>query len=144
MAEETLLVISGDGMPPTAVRGITQTLEPIAAAANLRRTVNGKLINLSLSQFKLYRSTINCSDISSPAFDALDVGDTITVGCVEELCYLTAGGSPARSVVAGSSRTQDAYTYYRPELTMVVMGKSQSFDEYGAAESWSLELEEEG
>lgn len=142
MADETLLTISGDGMPPHSVRGITQTLEPIDAAKNLRRTVNGGLVDLSASQFKKYRSEISCTDKDAPAFDAIEIGDTLTIGCVEELSYLTAGGSPSRPVVAGSSRTNGAYTSYRPELTMIVVGKSQSFDEYGAVESWTLEVEE--
>lgn len=142
MAGETLLTISGDGMPPTAVRGITQTLEPIDAATNLRRTVNGALVDLSASQFKKYRSEISCSDISAPAFDAVEIGDTLTIGCVEELSYLTAGGSPSRPVVAGSSRVDGSYTFYRPELTVVVVGKSQSFDEWGAVEAWTLAVEE--
>jgi hypothetical protein len=142
MADETLLTISGDGVPSYSARGITQTLEPIDAAKNLRRTVNGALIDLSASQFKKYRSEITCTDKDAPAFDAVEIGDTVTIGCVEELGYLTSGGSPARPVVSGSSRTVGAWTYYRPELTMVVVGKAQSFDEYGAVESWTLELEE--
>lgn len=142
MADETLFTISGHGVPPYAVRGITQTLEPIDAAKNLRRTINGALVDLSAPQFKKYRSEISCTDIQSPAFDAIEIGDTLVIGCAEELGYLTAGGSPSRSAVSGSSRVAGSYTYYRPELTMVVIGKSQSFDEYGARESWTLELEE--
>lgn len=142
MAGETLLVISGEGLPSYASRGLVQTLEPIDAAKNLRRTVNGSLIDLSLSQFRKYRSEISCSDGDSPAFDALDIGDTVTVDCVEELAYLTAGGSPSRTVVPGSSRVSGDHTFYRPRLTMVVTGKSQERDEYGARESWTMELEE--
>lgn len=141
MANETLLVLSGDGMPPYAVRGATQTLEPIDAAKNLRRTVGGGLLDLSPSQFKKYKSTINCTDQQSPAFDSLDIGDTITVSCIPELCYKT-GGSAQRSAVSGSSRTDGGFTFYRPELSMKVTAKSQETDEYQATISWSLELEE--
>jgi hypothetical protein len=66
----------------------------------------------------------------------------VTVGCISELSYLTAGGSPARTPVTGSSRTEGAYTFYRPSLTMRVVTFSQDTDEYGAETSWSLELEE--
>lgn len=142
MADETLLVISGEGIPPYSIRGLTQSLEPIDAAKNLRRTVNGSLLDLSLSQFRKYRSEISCEDVDSPAFDALEIGDTVTVDCVSELAYKTSGGSPARTVVSGSSRTSGDFTFYRPVLTMLVTGKSQETDEYGAAVSWSLELEE--
>jgi hypothetical protein len=142
MANETLLTLSGDGMPPFSVRGITQTLKPIDAAKSLKRTVNGVLRDLSASQFKKYNSTISCSDQQSPAFDAVEIGQILTVGCVEELSYKTSGGSPAHPVVSGSSRVEGSYTFYRPSLTMMVTGKTQSRDEYGAAESWTLELEE--
>lgn len=142
MADESVLVLSGEGTPSYSVRGLTQTLEPIDAAKNLRRTVNGALTDLSASQFKKYRSTISCEDVDSPAFDAVEVGDTVTVDCVAEFAYKTSGGSPARTVVPGSPRVSGEWTFYRPRLTMVVTGKSQETDEYGARVSWSLELEE--
>lgn len=141
MTGETLLVISGEGMPPYAVRGITQSLEPIEAATNLRRTVNGGLVDLSASQFKKYRSTISCADVNSPAFDAVEIGDAVLVDCVAELAY-KAAGSPSRPVVPGSSRTADGFVFYRPQLSMIVVGKSQETDEYGAEVSWTMELEE--
>lgn len=141
MADETLLVISGDGLPPFAARGITQTLEPINAAVNVRRTVNGGLVDLSPSQFKKYKTTIEGTDTDSPAFDAVDVGDTLTIDCVAELCYKT-GGSPQRTVVGDSSRTANGFTFYRPRLTVIVTNKSQQTDEAGAIVSWTLEAEE--
>lgn len=140
MANETLLVISGDGMPPYSVRGVTQSLEPIEAAKNLRRTVGGGLLSLTASQFQKYKSTISCEDQQSPAFDTVDIGDTLTIDCVAELAYKTSGGSPARTVVA--TRTANGFTFYRPRLTMKVTGKSQETDEYEASVSWGLELEE--
>lgn len=142
MAGETLLVISGEGMPPYAVRGVTETLEPIAAAANIRRTVNGDPVSLSAPQFAKYRWAITCSDVQSPAFDAVWLGDVVTVDCISDLGYKTSGGSPARAVVSGSSWTQGAHTYYRPQMTFMITGKSQETDEYGAVVSWSLEGEE--
>lgn len=140
MAGESLIVISGEGTPPYSIRGLTQSLEPIAAASNYRRTVNGDLRDLSLVQFQKYKSTIQCDDLDAPAFDALPIGVVVTVDCVAELAYLTAGGAPQRTVVA--SRTIADWTYYRPRLVMMVTAKSQETDEYGAAVSWSLELEE--
>jgi len=38
-------------VPPYSARGLTQTLTPIAAAANMRRTINGELLDLSAGQF---------------------------------------------------------------------------------------------
>lgn len=145
MAGETELVISGDGMPPTAVRGIVETLAPIANP-----------------MFDKYRLTISCSDMNAPAFDAVRVGlwkrtvngglidlsgagTVLTVDCVSELAYKT-GGSPAagpqRTAVSGSSREADGFTFYRPQLTMGVVAKSQETNEYGAVVSWIIELEE--
>jgi hypothetical protein len=56
----TLLVLDGQGLPPYAARGITQTLDPINQAANLRRTVNGDLKDISFSSFRKYKSTLSC------------------------------------------------------------------------------------
>lgn len=143
MSGETLLTISGGGVPPYAVRGLSQTLTPIDAAKQFRRTVNGELIDLSASQFRpKYKSTISCDDQQSPAFDGVNIGAILTIGCVAELSYLTSGGSPARPVVSGSSRVEGSYTFYRPSLTMMLVGKTQSTDEYGAAVSWTAEFEE--
>jgi hypothetical protein len=55
------------------------------------------------------------------------------VECVAELSYPT-GGSPARPVVSGSTRTQGGFVFYRPQLQMRVTGFSANRDEYGADE----------
>ena len=66
MSDETTLVLSGIGVPPYCARGLTQTLAPIEAAGSQRRTVNGTLVDLSLTQFRKYRSTISrCSQSRS-------------------------------------------------------------------------------
>lgn len=137
-----VLTLSGIGVPPYSARGASQTLEPIQAAQQLRRTVNGDLIDLSRPEFRKYRSTISCADQQPPAIDGVWPGRVVTVDCITELSYRTSGGAPARSVVPGSSRTEGDYTLYRPRLTMRVVSFSQDTDEYGATVSWSLELEE--
>lgn len=151
MANETLLVLSGEGVAPYSARGLTQTLTPIEASKSLRRSINGSLKDLSQVQFRKYASTISCADQLAPALDGIWPGQILTVDCVAELSYKTAGGSPARDVVDTDSsdpssgealRTEGAYTYYRPRLTMRVMNHSQQEDEYGRVVQWSLELEE--
>jgi hypothetical protein len=142
MANETLLVLSGPGVQPYSARGLKQTLTPIGAAANNRRTINGDLLDLSQQQFRKYASTISCSDQLAPALDGVWPGLVLTVDCVAELAYKTVGGTPARTVVSGSSRTDGAYTFYRPRLTMRVMNYNMDEDEYGRVLAWSLELEE--
>jgi hypothetical protein len=142
MTDSTLLVISAAGVPPYSARGLTQVLEPIDAATNLRRTVNGALQDLSATQLKKYKSTITCTDMDSPALDGVWPGTAVTIDCVTELSYLTSGGTPARSVVSGSSRADGDFTFYRPQLSMVVTGLQISLDEYGRAVAWQLVSEE--
>ena len=137
-----VLTLSGIGVPPYSARGASQTLEPIQASQQLRRTINGELIDISRAEFRKYRSTISCVDQQPPAIDGVWPGRVLMVGCISELSYLTAGGAPARPVISGSSRTEGDYTFYRPSLTMRVVAFSQDTDEYGAAVSWSLQLEE--
>jgi hypothetical protein len=139
---ETVLTLSGVGVPPWSARGLTQTLEPIDAAAQLRRTVNGALRDLGYAPFRKYRSTISCADQEPPAVDGVWPGRSVTVACVAELSFLTSSGSPSRPVVAGSERTEGDFTLYRPHLTMLVTEFSISRDEYNATVSWQLQLEE--
>ena len=137
-----MLTLSGIGVPPYSARGASQTLEPIQAAQQMRRTINGELIDISRAEFRKYRSTISCVDQQPPAVDGVWPGQVLTVGCISELSYRTAGSTPSRNMVAGSSRTEGDYTFYRPSLTMRVVAFSQDTDEYGAVVSWSLQLEE--
>jgi hypothetical protein len=147
VANETILVISGHGLPPFSVRGLSESLEAIEGIP-----------------FDKYKLVITCSDIDSPAFDVLRVGlwrrtvngglvdlsghgSIVTVDCVSELAWKTPTGSPpsyvpSRTLVPGSERTANGFTFGRPRLTMAVMAKSQETDEYGAAVNWELELEE--
>jgi hypothetical protein len=138
----TLLTLTGVGVPPYSARGLTQTLEPIEASAQLRRTVNGALVDLSYEPFRKYKSTIACQDQEPPAVDGVWPGRVVNVGCVAELSFLTAGGSPARLVVDDSERVDGAFTFYRPILTMRVTGLSVTRDEYGSNVSWQMQLEE--
>lgn len=138
----SVLVITGIDASSYALRGATQTLSPIDQSSQLRRTVNGTLIDLSDPMFRKYRSTISGADQLPPAFDGIWPGQQVTVKCISELSYKTSGGSPAKAVVSGSSRTEGSFTFYRPQLTMKVLSFNQDTDEYGATVSWSIELEE--
>jgi hypothetical protein len=141
-AEGTLLVLSLGGVPLYSARDLEQTLEPIKAAANTRRTINGLLVDLSVDKFHKYKSVIRCTDVEAPALDGIMPGMTLTVDCVAELVYKTAGGSPSRTVVSGSARTAGAYTIYRPRLSMMVTDLQQRISEYDHEVRWELELEE--
>jgi hypothetical protein len=141
MSNDTLLVLSGIGIPDYSARGVTQTLQPIEAAASLRRTVNGALKDLSFPQFRKYRSNIACVDQEPPAVDGVWPGRVVTVDCVAELSHPLAG-TPSRTVVPGSNRTEGEFVFYRPRLQMLVLGFSLNKDEYGAAVQWQMDLEE--
>jgi len=138
---DTLLVLSGIGVPGYSARGLTQTLEPIEASASLRRTINGTLKDLSFEQFRKYKSSISCQDQEPPAVDGVWPGRVVTVDCVAELSYPT-GGTSSRPVVMGSTRTVGAFVFYRPRLQMLVTRLSLNRDEYSAAIQWQMELEE--
>lgn len=138
----TVLAMSGDGVAPYSCRGATQTLDPISQATSNRRTVNGVLKDISFDGFQKFKSTISCEDQLGPAFEKSWPGVTVVVECIKELCYKTAGGNPSRPVVADSSRIEGDYTYYRPQLTMMIIGYSDSQNEYAASDGWSMQLEE--
>ena len=138
----TLLTFTGLDIPPYSARGLTQTLEPLDVSSNLRRTINGALIDLTYDQFRKYRSQILGTDQQPPAIDGVWQGLSVVVHCLCELSYLTVGGTAQRTEVSGSSRIEGAFTFYRPELIMRITGFNVSTDEYGAAVSWSMNLEE--
>lgn len=138
----TVLVISPLGVPPYSARGLQQTLQPIDASKQMRRTVNGTLTDLSASAFRKYNSTISCTDQQTPAIDGVWPGQTVVVDCVAELCYATSSGGQDREIVEGSEYTASGFTFYRPRLTMKVTDFQLTRDEYGTTTGWQLSLEE--
>lgn len=144
----TLFNLSGGGVPPYSARGLQQTLELVSQAGQLRRNVNGALLDLSAPQFRKYKSTVQCTDQAAPAVDGVWPGATVTVDCVVELCFNTDSGAQGRAAVPGSIRVEDAtteddsYTFYRPRLSMIVVSYHTNVDEWGATVGWTLELEE--
>lgn len=143
-SDSTVLRLTGVGIPEYSARGLTQTLEPIDAAVQVRRTVNGGLVDLSDAAFRKYRTTITGADQMAPGFNGLWPGQIVTVDCIAELAYYTgtSGATADRSVVSGSSYTEGDWTYYRPQLSMVVTGFTMERDEWGAQVSWTLKLDE--
>lgn len=138
--DNTVLVIDGIPLSPYAVRGLTQSLVPIAAT--LKREVNGELDDVTPSQFRKYTSVINGDDQMPPGVDGIFNGDQVTVDCLVELSGLTAGFVAARAVVPGSQRTEGLFTYYRPRLVMRVSDINVERDEYQDKARWSITLEE--
>jgi hypothetical protein len=139
---DTLLTISGIGIAPYSARGLRESLTPIAQTQKLARTVNGTAIDISPPQMRKYSLAIQCEDMNVPAIDGIWPGMQLTIGCVSELSFLTSGGTAGRSMVADSLRFEGDYSFYRPELVVLVTNFSAQTDEYGATLSWSLEGEE--
>jgi hypothetical protein len=138
----TLLALSGIGVTPYSARGLHQTYAPIQQALQTKRTVNGVLKDVSSTQFQKYASTISGADQQPPACDGVWPGRLITVDCLFYLSYKTAGGSPSRTEVPGSSYVEGDFTFYRPRLTMLVTAFSSDEDEWNAEITWSMQLEE--
>lgn len=140
-SDDTLLVLTGIGIPAYSARGINQTLEHISSAGFLARTINGALRNFSSEQFQKYQSSISCTDQTAPANEGIWPGQLVTVECVAELCY-PVGGSPSRGFVSGSERTDGDFIFYRPILDMMVLSLTTQTDEWGATVQWQMNLEE--
>ena len=133
------------GVNPFSARGLKGTLQPIDAAQGidkLRRTVNGTLISIAAPQMWKYRLEVQGEDVAPAALDGLWVGMQASVDCHVELAFLTAGGSASRPMVPGSDWIDGDYTYYRPQLVMLIVELETSRDEWGASVSWSMTLEE--
>ncbi len=139
--EGTLLTLSSMGLPLYSARGLTQTLTPIDQAKQMRRDINGALVDLSSQKFRKYTSKITCKDFNAPALDGVYVGMVLNISCVSELSFQT-GASPTRPAVSSSTRMQGAFTFYRPILNMMVTGYSTSTEEYLGEVNWELDLEE--
>jgi hypothetical protein len=141
---DTLLVISSFGNMLYQARGLTQTLTAIGAATQLERTINGTLLDLSAAQFRKYTSKIDIpSEVYAPPLDGIFPGREVTVECAASLSYVTGRpGSPNRSVVSGSMWSEGGYTFYRPELIMLIRSVEVHFDEWKNVVGWTVELEE--
>lgn len=138
-------VASGPRLTPYSARGLHQTLDQILqsnAAQQIRRDINGGLMDLTYAQFQKYQSTITCTDSTTPALDGAWLGQLCVVQCTKELSYLTVGGTPQRPEVSGSSHEEGEFTYYRPVLTMRVMAIHDSFDEWRSTYQWQIDLQE--
>jgi hypothetical protein len=139
----TVLRMVGVGVPPYSCRGAKQTLTAIDQATNLKRTCNGKLKDISFSGFKVYKSTISCSDQRPPNFDGKWPGLTVVIDCIAELSYTPdEGETQQRPAVPGSWRMEGAHAVYRPRLTCKILTLSTDTDEYDAACNWTMDVEE--
>jgi hypothetical protein len=141
---DTLMSISSFGTLLYQARGIVHSLSVIGGATQLERTVNGTLTDFSAPQFRKYSLKLNSpSDVNAPPIDNIFPGMEVVVQCAVGFSFVTGTvGLPHKSPVSGSLYTEGAYTFYRPELTMLVRTVETTFDEWKNVVGWSMELEE--
>lgn len=145
MADDDLskLVLNPITVPRYSARAILQSYEPIQQAAQMHYTSTGKLINLGVPTFELYRTFITCLDIHSPALSGVWPGRKLQVHCVQYLGYETAAGFPDwRDIVPGSQYVEGDTTYYLPIMVVRVMRYSSTENERDKQVNWELELME--
>lgn len=141
---DTILTISSFGNMLYQARGLTQTLSVIREATQQERTINGTLVDISAAQFRKYQSTINVpNETDTPPLDGVWPGMIVTVQCAVGLAFVTGTpGLPHCTPVSGSIYTENGYTFYRPQFTMMVKTVETQFDEWKNIVGWKLELEE--
>jgi hypothetical protein len=133
------------GVPPYSARGLKGKLslsDAVTGSDNLRRTINGTLLNLTPPQMRKYVLEISGDDQAPPALDGVWPGMEVVVDSNVELAFLSAGGSAGRTIVPGSERFEGDYTCYCMRLSMLVVEFEVERDEWAAEVGWSLTLEE--
>lgn len=109
-----------------AARGIKATLQPIDAAKQQRRDINGNLVDISSAAFRKYRLELSCDDQESPGFSEVTTDvDGIWPGARFVVTLIPQLGQAAAQT-----------------LTMAVMDWNVEGDEWGAATSWTAEFEQ--
>jgi len=167
MSDETDLVIGDLIFPAGSGRGITQSLE-IIDNGELRRTVNGDLVDTTRAANRKFTSSISCSDMDTPTLAGIWKGSIVTVECITKLQQLVAPAAAVvdliRTPVVDSIRGYSsvgalvpvdsvigaevtftgsvARVEFLPIIEFMVETYSLDEDEYGAVTGWSLSLEE--
>jgi hypothetical protein len=142
--EVTLLSFDELPIPPYSAHQITETIEP-DWTADMVRTWNGRLIDLTPPQMRKYRVTHTCRHMDSPAFDGVGTGFLLTINCIGEFARAAdTAGTTDREPVSGSERIDDGVLFYRPRLACMVESFSIDTDEWGAAVGWTLVSREIG
>lgn len=145
MSDESLLSFVELPIPPYSLRGISQTLTPIGQASNLRRTINGTLLDKASPDFQKYISSIRCTDQQSPGLDGVWPGRLLTMHAAIELAFegsTDQTDSFARPPVPNSIREESGFTFYRPILIVRIVSYDTEFAEYEGQLAWELQVEE--
>jgi len=117
---DTVLTLSGIGVVPLSGRGVTERLTPISSGA-LRRTINGTLVDATLTAHRKFQVSLSGGDLQPFAFNAIWRGKTTTVQCITEQAQAITLTSAAaadvlldRKPVSGSGRAICKLANYEP------------------------------
>lgn len=150
-------------LPPGSHRSLEFSVQPIREAAQLARTIDGRLVDLGDAVFRRLEVSISARDQVPGALDNIWPGDALTIHSPERLSeaggVLTLSREPVPgSILAHASdgsviaepeeRTVNvpaaAYITYRPMLGVIVASANRSGVEGKAAVSWRMTAEEDG
>jgi len=118
LSDVTDLVITGVTIPECAARGMVEEIGLIAQAAQVKRTVNGTLVDLSDPNFRKRKWRISGSDMSFPDFSSAWPGMSVSVTTTSTI------GSGHLSI---SGRLLDW---------------TATYNEWDAATTWTMDVEE--
>lgn len=168
MTDETILKLGDIEFPVGSARGISQTIQPIDNG-DVRRTVNGTLLDLTRIQNRKFESQIRLQDQATPTFIGFFKGSILVVESIVPFRELVNPASTTQTIirtpVTGSvtgiesvsglvvdpiSVVGEDITFantvnlikYRPVLTMMILAITLDADEYAATEGWVIDLEE--
>lgn len=168
--DETILTLGDLEIPAGAGRNISQTLQFIDNG-DVRRTINGTLTDLTRVVNRKFESQISTTDQATPAMVELFKGQTLLVECISLLRQNVsppsttetlirdpvvasvlgrdAACNPITPTIVGGVGNRDitfatlvVMIEFRPILNMMVLASSIDTDEYGASETWTIDLEE--
>jgi hypothetical protein len=114
----TDLVITGVALPDCATRGMVEEIGLIDQSRQLKRTVNGTLIDLSDTNFRKRKWRVSGRDLRAPNFSAVWPGMRVTITTATEM-----DNSPL--IIVG-----------------MLADWSTSFNEWEAEMSWTMDVEE--
>lgn len=165
--DETNLKLGNLIIPTGAGRGISQSIT-LFDNGDLRRTVNGSLVDLTRDESRKFVSEISAIDQKTPTFAGIWKGMEISVECISTIRQLVNppsttvelirdavelsifgrdvdGAKVTPTLVDGRDITFAVNVYlveFFPVLDMVVSDISIDTDEYESTQSWRLSLEE--
>lgn len=152
------LKINGRQLTPGSDFRISWSLAPIAGASNMRRDVNGELVNLNEedSGFRKYRVSISGEGRRVPAIADLMPGDPVTIEWPEPI--FISGMDFGRQIIERIGVRESGGQYraladedfpgpvveigVRPIFECLVIQAPISGDEHKKNASWTLEAEE--